>query len=184
MKRVGYEIVDSFKHLNIPDTHRREVKALAVAQALAYAVPLTGDTSVEEQCESFEVNFRTLLNEINERTPLDVALCRTYFRSLVKVRYELLTSVTSPELLKFLVTSDLQRDQLTTDEAQLFKAFAGDRGFRVFQRDIAGVMDVVFERTVEEDAVRDPVGDDRPVVEGLNEVESPTTMSDDDEERS
>jgi hypothetical protein len=150
MKRMAYELVDAFQHLNFPPSHQREVKALAVAQALAYSIPIDPELTCEELCDQYSRDLKELVGAINERTPLDLRLCRSYFHNLVSVRYELLTGVENATLIKFLIKSELQAEHLTDDEAQLFKSFVSDRGFANYQRDVAAITSGVLGKAQKE----------------------------------
>jgi hypothetical protein len=115
--KAAAALVKQLRQMSVPEAHTRRFRALFVAQALAYHVPVQAGKSLDEVHQQHEKPFLALLNDVNEYLPVDTRLARELFRRLLKGRLELLNGFTDISLLKALLASDTQLEQLPPETA-------------------------------------------------------------------
>lgn len=134
-------IVKALRNLEIPETHVREIRALFVAQSVAYQVPLSTEKDVSLILEEQLPTYTACLNAINEYLPVDTSLATEYFERLVKGRMELLHGVGDTALLKALLKSDTQSGVLSRTNAELVETLCSLPAFGKFQELVVASFD-------------------------------------------
>lgn len=134
---AAVSIVKALRGLEIPEDNARELRALYVAQACAFQVPLEVGKSASEQTAQYEGEFLRTLNGVNDYLPVDTKLARSLFERLLAARYELLTRVQDTALLKALLTSETLAQHLNTNLQATALQLANLRRFGASQRAVA-----------------------------------------------
>lgn len=122
-------IVKQLRTLEFPEAFVREMRALFVAQAVAYQVPLDATKSAEELVVQHEPVLLTILNEVNEFLPVDIKLARSQFRRLIAGRLALINGVSDTTLLVAALNSASQAGEFSTDAQQLVRALTSQPSF-------------------------------------------------------
>lgn len=104
----------TLRDMDFPESHVRELRAMFVAQVVAYKVSLEGE-SVEQVIETNTDYMKEVLNGVNEFTPVDVTLCMDLFTRIVKSRWELLYGCKDVSLILHALCSDELKTRLNRD---------------------------------------------------------------------
>lgn len=130
-------IVKALRTASFPEAHVRDLRAMFVAQAVAYSVPLRLDQTPDEVCDSHTAEFMKVLNGVNDFLPVDTHLARSLFRRLVAGRYALLTAVGDIALLKAALSSETQAMELGKNHIELIQSLCAQVDFGRLQQTVA-----------------------------------------------
>lgn len=142
--RPGYALAQQIKSLDFPASHAREMRAVFLAQTLAYYVPLDPKLSYSEHLEEHEDTFVSILNAVNETIAVDTRLARSFFNRMIQGRLEVLMGIGDTTLAQHILTSDSQMANLPPDVAQTTRSYAGQPGFKTAHAAVHGILSDVF----------------------------------------
>ena len=120
--KIAPSIVKALRAQTFPDAHSRELRALFVAQILAYRVSFDGYKTVDEVIESHQEVFLDVLNAVNEFMPVDTVLAQSLYKRLVQSRWELVYAGGDLSLVRHALLSDVTRDRLPTNYRSLIES--------------------------------------------------------------
>jgi hypothetical protein len=103
--RTGYLLAQQLKQLKTPNNNDRLARALWVATAVGYKVPLNPAVNFDAAYEQHAKPFLKLLNEVNENIALDTKLALSCFRTTLRTRYELMNGTGDPMLIQAALNS-------------------------------------------------------------------------------
>jgi len=127
--KLGIALAKQIKTLDFPETHQREMRAMYVAQALAYQGHLPTGLTAEETIQEKQTEWKAVINDVNEMLVLDTRLTLAFIEKLVKSRKEIVESVADTTLLKACLFSDAITARLTDDQQAALNAVASRPGF-------------------------------------------------------
>jgi len=127
--KLGIALAKQIKTLDFPETHQREMRAMYVAQALAYQGHLPTGLTAEEYIQEKMSDWKVVINDVNEMLVLDTKLTFAFLEKLVKSRKEVVESVADTTLLKACLSSDSITTRLTDDQQAALNAVASRPNF-------------------------------------------------------
>lgn len=142
--KTGIALARQMREMNFPDQNTRELRAMFMAQAIAYAVPLCPESTFEDLHAKHEKAFLDILNDVNETVMVDTRLARQLFRRLLQVRMELLMGVGDVRILEAALASSEQSAQFGPDDRTVLRAMMSRRDFIAEQHTVRGILEGYF----------------------------------------
>lgn len=97
--RTGYLLAQHLKLLNTPNNNDRLARALWVANAVGYRVPLNPAIDFMTAFNETEKEFKSILNSVNENIAVDIKLALSCYRTTLRHRYALMNGTGDPQLI-------------------------------------------------------------------------------------
>src|SRR5699024_4177399 len=94
----------------------RLAKAMYLGNALAYQVVLDPALPVEVLITEALTEAKKVISSVNESTPIDTALCISLFKQAIRIRFELMNSMVSTDIMKMAITSMVAEENQTKEE--------------------------------------------------------------------
>lgn len=138
--RLGYEISRLLKEVKSETSNERSVRALMVANALAFHVPVDPSKTQIENVEEHLPLVKKVAGQINENIPLDTKLTIELYRKAMFIRCELLAGVTDPAIIAMAMRSHAAEMHQTPDETTLANAVSSNLDFMRLQGGIQSVL--------------------------------------------
>lgn len=138
--RNGFLISKILKSLVAPANNDRLARAMFVANAVAFHVPLNPALDANANADLHQKFFRDICSGVNENLALDTRKAQSLFRELISVRYQLLTGVIDPSLVQAALCSDTMRDGLTREEFAMSEWLGSRSDFIRCQLEMADVL--------------------------------------------
>lgn len=113
--KTGIALAKQLRQMAHHDTHAREMRALFVAQVLAYQYPVALDKTAEDILSEMRDEILDVINNVNEVLALDTKLTQSLVEKMVRARVEILQSVSDTTLLKACLTSPALEHRLNDD---------------------------------------------------------------------
>ncbi len=142
--KAGIALAKQLRSMSIPETHTREVRALFVAQALAYQCPLSLDKPAEDILAECRESMLDVINDVNEMVAVDTRLVQALIEKMVRSRLEILTSVADTTLLNAALCSQSLMGRFNPDMISTLASFASQPYFADRQRAVRDIMDAHF----------------------------------------
>ena len=137
--RKGYLISNVLKELDSVDKPRL-AKAMYLGNALAYQVVLDPALPVEVLITEALTEAKKVISSVNESTPIDTALCISLFKQTIRIRFELMNSMVSTDIMKMAVTSMVAEEHQTKEETLTALMLADLPNFAGSQQQIASLL--------------------------------------------
>lgn len=138
--RTGFLIARIMKDLSSPSNNDRLARAMFVANAVGFHVPLMLDKTPAECAEAHTKFFRSICGSVNENIALDTKKAQDVFNDIIRIRYELVKGVIDPSLVQAALTSTTAQDGLTRSEFSMAEWLASRPDFIRCQLEIADVL--------------------------------------------
>jgi hypothetical protein len=103
--KTGYQLAQLLKGIKTPNNNDRLARAMFLANAVAYSVPLNPALTWQDAHAEVEKDFIKVLNSVNENVTVDTKLAQGAFRQAIRARYELMMGVTDPALIQMALDS-------------------------------------------------------------------------------
>lgn len=145
--RTGFLIARIMKELSAPSNNDRLARAMFVASAVGYHVPLHMDRTAAECADMHMKTFRDICGSVNENLALDTKKAQDIFREVIRIRFELVQGVIDPAIVQAALCSMSSEDGLTRQEFAMSEWLASRPDFIRCQLEIA---DVLKQSTAEE----------------------------------
>lgn len=131
--RLGYEIARLLKEVKSDTANAREVRALMVANAVAFYVPIDINKNQIENVEEHIPLVRKVAGQVNENIALDTKLALELYRKAMFIRCELVTGVTDPTIIATAMRSHAAEVHQTPAETILSNALTSSLDFMRLQ---------------------------------------------------
>lgn len=134
--RLGYEIARLLKEVKSDTANERQVRALMVANAVAFHVPI--DLTLN-QIENVEANLpllKKVAGQVNENISLDTKLATELYRKAMFIRCELITGVSDPAIIAMAMRSHAAEAHQTPAETIISDALTSNLEFLRLQAGI------------------------------------------------
>lgn len=138
--RTGFLIARIIKTLQSPSNNDRLARAMFVANAVGFFVPLCTDKTFEQHAEEHGKLFRDICGSVNENLALDTKKAQSLFREILRIRCELISGVIDPAIVHAAMTSATMEDGLTRQEFAMSEWLANRGDFVRCQLEIADVL--------------------------------------------
>lgn len=138
--RTGFLIARILKELSAPSNNDRLARAMFVANAVGYHVPLMLDKTASECADAHMKQFRDICGSVNENLALDTKKAQDVFRDIIRIRFELVNGVIDPAIVQAALTSVSAQDGLTRQEYSISEWLATRPDFIRCQLEIADVL--------------------------------------------
>lgn len=138
--RIGFLISKILKGLTAPANNDRLARAMFVANAVAFHVPLNPALDANGNCDAHQKLFREICSGVNENLALDTRKAQSLFRELIGVRYQLLMGVTDPALVQAALCSSTMEDGVTREEYTMAQWLGSRSDFIRCQLEMADVL--------------------------------------------
>lgn len=142
--KAGIALAKQLRQMTIPETHTREVRALFVAQALAYQCPLSLEKPSEQIVAECRESMLDVVNDVNEMVAVDTKLTMALFEKMVHSRMEILTSVADVTLLDAALCSKSLMSRFNPDMLSTLTSFVSQPDFANGHRAVRDIMDAHF----------------------------------------
>lgn len=144
VKQIGHQLVQVIKQCDFSAGSARELRAVTVAQAIAYTVPLDPNQPSESAAETHMPMLKSVVSEVNEALPLDVNLVQGVFRRLLAGRYVLMNGLGDPVWIAAALGSPSQDNQLDSELIAATRALLDKRQIRDAQAEIQALIGDLF----------------------------------------
>lgn len=114
--KPGIVLAKQLKQFSFPDSHVREMRALFVAQSLAYQCPLSLQKTAEDILSECREHCLDVINDTNEVLALDTKLTQSLLEKMIRSRLEILQSVSDTTLLTAALASPSLTSRLSEDD--------------------------------------------------------------------
>ncbi|ARV76761.1 virion structural protein [Pseudomonas phage Phabio] len=138
--RLGYEISRLLKEVNSDTANVRAVRALMVANAVAFFVPVDPTKNQIENVEEHIPLVKKIAGQINENIALDTKLALELYRKAMFIRCELITGVSDPAIIATAMRSHAAEMHQTDAETVLANALTSNLDFMRLQGGIQSVL--------------------------------------------
>lgn len=138
--RTGFLIARILKTLSAPSGDDRLARAMFVANAVGFNVPLSTDKTFEESAEEHGKFFREICSAVNENLALDTKKAQSLFREILRIRHELLAGVIDPAIVHAALCSNTMEDGVSRKEYAMGEWLANRGDFVRAQLEIADVL--------------------------------------------
>lgn len=138
--RLGYEIARLLKEVKTDTVNAREVRALMVANAVAFYVPIDINRTQIENVEENIPLIRKVASQVNENIALDTKLAIELYRKAMFIRCELVSGVTDPTLIATAMRSHAAEVHQTPAETILANALTSSLDFMRLQGGIQSAL--------------------------------------------
>uniref|UniRef100_A0AB39CD27 Virion structural protein n=1 Tax=Pseudomonas phage RVTF4 TaxID=3236931 RepID=A0AB39CD27_9VIRU len=138
--RTGFLIARIMKELRSPSNNDRLARAMFVANAVGYHVPLNLSVTAQECADAHMSFFRGICGSVNENLSLDTKKAQDVFREIIRIRYELVNGVIDPAIVQAALCSSSAQDGLTREEFSMSEWLASRPDFIRCQLEIADVL--------------------------------------------
>ncbi|WDS62346.1 virion structural protein [Pseudomonas phage D6] len=128
------------KELSAPKNNDRMARAMFVANAVGFHVPLMLDKTAAECAEAHNKTFRDICGQVNENLALDTKRAQDIFREIIRIRYELVAGVIDPSIVQAALCSSTMQDGLTREEFAMSEWLSSRPDFIRCQLEIADVL--------------------------------------------
>jgi len=138
--RIGFLIARLLKELRAPSNNDRLARAMFVANAVGYFVPLDLTATPQECADKHMAFFRGICGSVNENVSLDTKKAQDVFREVIRIRFELVNGVIDPAIVQAALASSSSQDGLTREEFSMNEWLASRPDFIRAQLEIADVL--------------------------------------------
>lgn len=138
--RLGYEISRLLKEVKSDTNNERAVRALMVANAVAFHVPVDPAMNQIENVEANIPLLRKVASQVNENIALDTKLALELYRKAMFIRCELISGVGDPSIIAMAMRSHAAEMHQTPDETLLANALTSNIEFMRLQGGIQSVL--------------------------------------------
>lgn len=142
--KAGIALAKQLRSMSIPDTHTREVRAMFVAQALAYQCPLSLEKTADDIIAECRESMLDVINDVNEMVSVDTKLTQALIEKMVHSRLEILTSVADVTLMNAALCSPSLMSRFNPDMLSTLTSYASQPDFADGHRAIRNIMDAHF----------------------------------------
>jgi hypothetical protein len=138
--RTGYLIAQRMKEIKSPSGNDRLARAMFVAHAIAFHLPLNMQMTHEEFADQNMKFFRDILNSVNENVAVDTKMAQELFKTLTRIRYELVLGIADPSLVQAAFCSQTSQDNMTTGEFTMAQWLASRSEFIKVQTEVSEIL--------------------------------------------
>lgn len=138
--RTGFLISRILKELKSPSNNDRLSRAMFVASAVGFHVPLNPGCNATECADQNMAKFRSICGAVNENLALDTKKAQDLFREILRIRYELMNGVIDPTIVQAALASCTASDVLTREEFAMSQWLSSYPDFIRCQLEIADVL--------------------------------------------
>lgn len=138
--RLGYEISRLLKEVKSDTANERQMRALMVANAVAFHVPYDPAISQIENVELHVPFLRKVAGQVNENIALDTKLALELYKKAMFIRCELITGVTDPAIIGMAMRSGAAEMHQTPTETLMASALVSNLDFMRLQGGIQTVL--------------------------------------------
>jgi hypothetical protein len=138
--RTGFLIARIMKELSAPSNNDRLARAMFVANAVGFHVPLMLEKTASECADAHMKFFRDICGSVNENIALDTKKAQDVFREIIRIRFELVQGVIDPQIVQAALCSSTMEDGLTRQEFAMSEWLASRPDFIRCQLEIADVL--------------------------------------------
>lgn len=138
--RLGYEISRLLKEVKSDTANERQMRALMVANAVAFHVPYDPTISQIENVEANVAFLRKVAGQVNENIALDTKLALELYKKAMFIRCELITGVTDPAIIGMAMRSAAADMHQTPTETLMANALVSNLDFMRLQGGIQSVL--------------------------------------------
>ncbi|AEH03511.1 virion structural protein [Pseudomonas phage PhiPA3] len=114
--RLGYEISRHIKELKSPTNNERQLRAMMLANAIAFYVPFDPSLSVEQLIDTHLPTLRKVVGQVNENITVDSKLAQELFKQAIRIRFALLHGAADPAVILMAMKSETADSFQTPDE--------------------------------------------------------------------
>ena len=138
--RLGYEISRLLKEVKSDTANERAVRALMVANAVAFYVPIDVTKNQIDNVEEHIPLLRKVAGQVNENIALDTKLALELYRKAMFIRCELVTGVTDPSIIAMAMRSHAADVHQTPTETTLANSLTSNIDFMRLQGGIQSIL--------------------------------------------
>lgn len=142
---IGYNISKVLKTVTDEVSSERMLRAILLAQTLAFRVRLSGADKHDLTfiCEEHLPELRKIANSINEHLAVDTKVLETIFIDIVKLRLDLICGVTDPALMQSVINSHSAELFLDNQDLLNARVLVNKVDFTNIQSNLNGVIEQV-----------------------------------------
>lgn len=138
--RIGFLLARIMKELRSPSNNDRLARAMFIANAVGYYVPLNLAATAAECADTHMTFFRQICSQVNENLSLDTKKAQDVFREIIRIRFELVNGVIDPAIVQAALCSTSAQDGLTREEFAMSEWLASRPDFIRCQLELADVL--------------------------------------------
>lgn len=138
--RTGFLISRIMKELKSPSNNDRLARAMFVANAVGFFVPLNPSVTHTECADAHASFFSKICGSVNENIALDTKKAQSVFREIIRIRYELMNGVIDPTIVQAALCSSTMEDGLSRTEFAMSEWMGSRSDFIRCQLEIADVL--------------------------------------------
>lgn len=138
--RLGYEISRLLKEVKSDTANERQMRALMVANAVAFHVPYDPTLNQIENVEANVAFLRKVAGQVNENIALDTKLALELYRKAMFIRCELICGTTDPSIIAMAMRSQAADMHQTPTETLMANALTSNLDFMRLQGGIQSVL--------------------------------------------
>lgn len=140
---IGYNISKVLKTVTDEVSSERMLRAILLAQTLAFKVRLSGvdKHDLNLVCEEHIPELRKLANSVNEHLAVDVKIMESVFINILKLRIDLICGVTDPALMQAVIGSHTAELFLDNQDLLSSRALVNKVDFTNIQRNLNEVIE-------------------------------------------
>lgn len=142
--RTGYLLAQELKKISTPNNNDRLARSLALVNAVAFSVPLTG-TTVEECIEEGLKTFNPIASSVGENISIDMRLAQALFSKAVKMRWELVYGVKDPSIVMAALRSHTAEDAQNPEGQAMTEWLTSRQEFALSQRSMGELVGTYLE---------------------------------------
>lgn len=139
--RTGFEIARVLKQIKSPTNNERKARAMFVANAVGFFVPLDPSLSCEELIDTHMPKLRSIAGQVNENIPLDTKMTQELFKQIIRIRLELINGVTDTAVIAAAMQSITAEDYQTPDETAIAQMLVSRHEFAKSQNEISSILE-------------------------------------------
>jgi len=138
--KAATALAKQLRQADFPDSHKRQLRAMHVAQALAYHCSIEGCDNLEAVREKYNPIIKKMVNDVNEFLPVDTRLVNELFDQMIASRLELLYGVKKPALLNMVLNSSALSDRVSDDFHTVVRSYTTQPNFGGIQQSVCEFM--------------------------------------------
>lgn len=138
--RLGYEIARLLKEVKTDNANERGVRALMVANAVAFHVPVDPSLTQLENVDANVALLRKVAGQVNENIALDTKLALELYKKAMHIRCELISGVSDPAIISMAMRSYAAEMHQTTPETVLANALTSNLEFMRLQGGLQSIL--------------------------------------------
>lgn len=138
--RTGYEIARVLKELTSENSNERTLRAMMVANSLAYFFPIDPSQTIETLIETHLGQARKVIGQVNESITLDSKLAQELFKQALRIRYELIHGAVDASIIMAAMQSTTAQTYQTLPQQLATTSLTSNLDFIKSQNSISAVL--------------------------------------------